>query len=148
MGAGEVCLGQRSKEIPLSVSICFDDYGDSSVLRVREEELPPPGTGEVRLENRAIAVNPADWKTVFGYARNFLPLELTAVPGNESAGVVTAVGPGVDGLRVGDEVIRFGITNSYRSEANFLASELVPKPADIDFEQAASLTVAGCSAYV
>jgi NADPH:quinone reductase-like Zn-dependent oxidoreductase len=131
----------------MGTTICFDDYGDSSVLKVREEELPPLNAGEVRMSNRAIAVNPADWKIVSGYARDFLPIQFPAVPGNESAGVVTAVGPGVSGLEVGDEVIRVGLGNSYRAEANVPASELLPKPADIDFDQAASLPVAACSAY-
>ncbi|HYQ68278.1 NADP-dependent oxidoreductase [Actinophytocola sp.] len=131
----------------MGTTICFDDYGDSSVLRVREEETPPVNAGEVRVSYRAIAVNPADWKIVSGYARDFLPLQLPAVPGNESAGVVTAVAPDVTGFAVGDEVIRVGLGNSYRAEANVPAAELLSKPADIDFEQAASLAVAGCSAY-
>jgi NADPH:quinone reductase-like Zn-dependent oxidoreductase len=135
------------KENLVPTTICFNEYGDSSVLEVREEETPALKSGEVRISHRAIAVNPADWKIVAGYARDFLPLPLPAVPGNESAGVVTAVAPDVSGVQVGDEVIRVGLGNSYRAEANVPASELLPKPADLDFEQAASLPVAAGSAY-
>ncbi len=131
----------------MGTTICFDDYGDSSVLQVREEENPPLNAGEVRIANRAIAVNPADWKVVAGYARDFLPIQFPAVPGTASAGVVSAVGPDVTGFAVGDEVIRVGFGNAYRAEANFPASELLPKPADVDFEQAASLPVGASSAY-
>ncbi|MFD9697892.1 NADP-dependent oxidoreductase [Lentzea sp. NPDC059081] len=131
----------------MSTTIYFDEYGDSSVLEAREEELPPLNAGEVRVSQRAISVNPADWKIVAGYARDFLPLPLPAVPGNESAGVVTEVAPDVTGFAVGDEVIRTGIGGSYRAEATFPATELVPKPADVDFEQAAGLPVAAGSAY-
>ncbi|HEX7308719.1 NADP-dependent oxidoreductase [Lentzea sp.] len=131
----------------MGTTIFFDEYGDSSVLKVRDEETPSPNSGEVRVSYRAIAVNPADWKIVAGYARDFLPLQFPAVPGNESAGVVTAVADDVSGFAVGDEVIRVGLGGSYRAEATVPASELFPKPADVDFEQAAALPVAAGSAF-
>lgn len=131
----------------MGTTIYFNEYGDSSVLAARDEELPPLQSGEVRVSYRAIAVNPADWKIVAGYARDFLPLTFPAVPGNESAGVVTAVGPDVSGFAAGDEVIRAGLGGSYRAEANVPVSELLAMPAGLDFEQAAALPVAAGSAY-
>ncbi|MFD5829559.1 NADP-dependent oxidoreductase [Lentzea sp. NPDC060358] len=131
----------------MSTTIYFDEYGDPSVLEARDEEMAPLNAGEVRVAHRAISVNPADWKILAGYARDFLPLPLPAVPGNESAGVVTAVAPDVTGFAVGDEVIRVGVGGSYRAEATFPAPELLPKPANVDFEQAAALPVAAGSAY-
>ncbi|MCW2786111.1 MAG: oxidoreductase, partial [Marmoricola sp.] len=70
-----------------------------------------------------------------------------AVPGNETAGVIQAVGPDVTAFAVGDEVIWTGFTGAYRAEANVEAAALARKPAGIDFEQAASLPVAGGTAY-
>ncbi len=60
---------------------------------------------------------------------------------------MTAVGPGVTGYEVGDEVIWNGISGGYRAVANLPASQLTPKPAGIDFEQAACVAIAGGTAY-
>ena len=130
----------------MSTSIVFEEFGTLEVLQVRETELPEPGAGEVRIANRAISINPADWKLVAGYFQDFRPVELPAVPGNETAGVVTAVGPGVTQFRVGDEVVWYGFTGGYSAEANVRVDELATKPANVDFDQAASLPVAAGTA--
>jgi NADPH:quinone reductase-like Zn-dependent oxidoreductase len=131
----------------MSIKIYFEEYGSPKVLQHVDETLPEPGEGQVQIVNRAISVNPVDWKVVAGHLKDFLPLEFPAVPGNETAGLVAAVGPGVDGFAVGDEVIWYNFTGAYRAEANVEASALTAKPASIDFEQAASLPVAGGTAY-
>src|SRR5687768_6518848 len=79
-------------------------YGGPEVLTVVDVDPGEPGPGEVLVEVRAAGVNPADWKSytgAFGTDPARLPLRL----GYEAAGVVVAVGPGVDGVRVGDAVI-------------------------------------------
>ncbi len=126
----------------MSAKIYFEEYGSPTVLVQAEETVGEPGAGEVRIVNRAISVNPVDWKVVAGYLKDFVPLQLPAVPGNETAGVVDAVGSGVDGFAVGDEVIWSGFTGGYRAQANVPVSSLIAKPAAVDFEQAASLPVA------
>jgi NADPH:quinone reductase-like Zn-dependent oxidoreductase len=131
----------------MSVKIFFEEYGSPKVLRQADETLPGPGEGQVRIVSRAISVNPADWKIVAGYLKDYLPLEFPAVPGMETAGVIEEVGPGADGFAVGEEVIWSGFTGGYRAEANVESAALTPKPASIDFEQAASLPVAGGTAY-
>ena len=131
----------------MSEKVYFEEYGSPEVLRHTDETLPAPGEGQVRIVNRAIAVNPVDWKIVAGYLKEFLPLELPAVPGTESAGVIDAVGPGVDGFAVGDEVIWHAFTGGYQAQANVAANDLVHKPTGIDFEQAASLPGAAGTAY-
>src|SRR5690606_38243016 len=112
-----------------------------------DETVGAPGEGEVTLVNRAIAVNPVDWKVVAGYLSAFRPVDFPAVPGNESAGVIEAVGPGVNDFAVGDEVIWSGFTGAYRAKANVAAAQLVRKPEGVDFEQAASIPIAGGTAY-
>lgn len=131
----------------MSARIYFQEYGSPKVLAYGEETLPEPGSGEVRIANRAISVNPVDWMIVAGYLKEFAPLEFPAVPGNESAGVIEAVGPDVEGFAVGDEVIWTGFSGAYRQQANVRADALVAKPASIDFDQAASLPVAAGTAY-
>jgi len=101
----------------------------------------------VTIVNRAISVNPVDWKVVAGYLKEHRPVQFPAVPGNETAGVIEAVGPGVEGFSVGDEIIWSGFTGAYRAQANVQASALFPKPANIDFDQAASLPGAGGTAH-
>lgn len=131
----------------MSLKIQFEEYGDAHVLRAVDETLPAPGVGEVTIANRAISLNPVDWKIVAGHLAAYRPVEFPAVPGNESAGVIEAVGPQVDAFAVGDEVIWYGFTGGYRARANVEAGVLTRKPSGVDFEQAASLPVAGGTAY-
>src|SRR5829696_703966 len=73
------------------------------VLRVEEVETPEPGPGEVRVRVRVAGVNPTDWKARAGATGRALggPFQ---IPGQDGAGVVDAVGPGVDAARVGERV--------------------------------------------
>lgn len=131
----------------MSTNVYFEQYGDPQVLKVGPEELPDPADGEVRVEFRAIGVNPMDWQLVAGQLSKAAPLDLPEVPGSEAAGVVTAVGPAFEGFSVGDEVIWNGFTGGYRLEAVVPAEQLTPLPAGVDFEQAACIPVAGGTAY-
>lgn len=131
----------------MSAQVFFQEYGSPKVLQHGDESLPEPGEGEVRIANRAISVNPIDWKIVAGYLKEHAPVEFPAVPGNETAGVIEAIGPGVEGLAVGDEVIWHGFTGGFRQHANVPAAALTAKPAAIDFDQAAALPIAGGTAY-
>ncbi len=101
----------------MSTRIYFEEYGSPQVLNVGTEELPEPAEGQVRVEFRAVSVNPMDWKIVAGYVKQWVPLDLPAVPGSEAAGVVTEVGPAFEGFAVGDEVIWNGLVGGYRTEA-------------------------------
>ena len=130
-----------------SIKMSFDHFGGPEVLAEGEEQLPPPGDGDVQVDVRAVGINPVDWKLVAGYLEPFFPLQLPAVPGCEAAGTVTAVGSGVPEFGVGDDVIWNGIIGGYRSAANFPAGQLSAKPAGLDFEQAACLAIAGGAAY-
>lgn len=131
----------------MSTRIYFEEYGSPQVLKVGTEELPEPAEGQVRVEFRAVSVNPMDWKIVAGYVKQWVPLDLPAVPGSEAAGVITEVGPAFEGFAVGDEVIWNGLVGGYRTEALVSADELTPLPVGIDFEQAACIPVAGGAAY-
>jgi NADPH:quinone reductase len=124
-------------------------YGGPEVLSVVEEPVPDPGPGEARVEVRAAGVNPADWKSyggTFGTDPGRLPIR----PGYEAAGVVTAVGPDAVGpagpVSVGDEVIAFRLSGAYAAELVAPASALVPKPAGLQWEQAAGLLLTGATA--
>lgn len=67
---------------------------------VEELDLAPPGTGEILVQIKAAGVCHSDWHLLTGATKYPLPL----VPGHEGAGIVTAVGPGVTRVQVGDHV--------------------------------------------
>jgi NADPH2:quinone reductase len=77
--------------------------GGPEVLEVAEKPLPQPGAGEVRVRARAIGISSADMLVRKG-TYNWMP-PLPAVPGNEMAGVVDALGPGASNVRTGQPVL-------------------------------------------
>ncbi len=83
-------------------AVVYTESGDSSVLELVEREAPEPGPGEVRVRIVRAGVNPTDWKFRAGGMGELAFPEI--VPGQDGAGDVDAVGPGVTGLAVGDRV--------------------------------------------
>ena len=81
-------------------AVVYSKTGDSSVLEAVEREPGEPGQGEVRVRIVRAGVNPTDWKFRAGGMGELAFPEV--VPGQDGAGVVDAVGAGVDGLAVGD----------------------------------------------
>ena len=122
-------------------------YGGPEVLTIAEETSREPGPGQARIAVRASGVNPVDYKVysgAFGRDPSRLPLRL----GSEAAGVITAVGPDVAGpLAVGEEVIAFRAPGAYAAELLVPAQALVPRPAELDWPQAASLMLTGVTAW-
>jgi NADPH:quinone reductase len=125
-------------------------YGGPEVLSIVDEPTPEPGPGEVRLDVRAAAVNPIDYKSysgAFGRDPARLPIRL----GAEATGVVTTVGPDATGpagpVAVGDEVIAFRAPGAYATELVVPAQSVVPKPTMLDWAQAAGLMVTGVTAW-
>ena len=133
-------------------AIVQDRYGSSDVLELREVDRPVPAAGEVLVRVRASSVNAADWHIMRGdpyFARLFLGLRgpKTRIRGLDFAGVVEAVGPGVSGLAVGAEV--FGEVEGAFAEYVCVKENLVEaKPANLTFEQAATLPLAGNTAWM
>jgi NADPH:quinone reductase-like Zn-dependent oxidoreductase len=124
-------------------------YGRPNLLELREVEIPEPADDEVLLRVRASSVNPADWYGVTG----FLPARLgngfrrpkSPAAGGDVAGVVEAVGRDVAELRQGDEV--FGTSGwSWAEYATASPERLARKPANVSFEEAAAVPVAGLTA--
>ncbi|WP_432753112.1 NADP-dependent oxidoreductase [Streptomyces sp. JL2001] len=123
-------------------AIVYEEFGGADVLRHETGvAVPEPGPGEVRVAVAAAGVNPVDHKRRRGWVEQFYPTTFPAVPGLEFAGTVDALGEGVTGVAVGDEVLGWTKTGAYAQYA--LADLFVPKPAGLSWEQAASLPVAG-----
>ncbi|HEU4657544.1 MAG TPA: NADPH:quinone reductase [Capillimicrobium sp.] len=81
----------------------YTETGPADVLRVEEVDRPEPGAGEVRVRLRVAGVNPTDWKSRSGRSGG-VPEAGFQIPGQDGAGTIDAVGPGVDASRVGERV--------------------------------------------
>jgi NADPH:quinone reductase-like Zn-dependent oxidoreductase len=116
---------------------------------VIEVDPGTPGPGKVLLEVRAAGLNPIDAK-VYSGAFGTDPAKLPMRLGSEAAGVVRAVGPDAVGpagpVLVGDEVIAFRAPGAYADLLVVPASAIVPKPAALDWAQAAGLMLTGVTA--
>jgi NADPH:quinone reductase-like Zn-dependent oxidoreductase len=122
-------------------AIVFDEFGGPEVLHEAEIEKPEPGPGQVRVRVRAAGVNPLDGKIRAGYLEQVRPTTLPATPGVELAGTVDALGDGVSGLTVGQEVAGWSDTGAYAEYA--LATDVVALPAGLGSVTAVTLPVGG-----
>lgn len=127
-------------------------YGPPEVVELREVAMPAPRAGEVRIEVLAAAVTAGDWRVRSGVLpRGFGGLRglglgfggpRRAVLGTDLAGVIDAVGEGVTRFAVGDAVMAFpGSAMGAHAERMIMPAEgrLVPKPANLSFEEAAAI---------
>jgi NADPH2:quinone reductase len=123
-------------------AIRIHQTGGPEVQSYEDIDLPPPGPGELRVRQTAIGVNYID--VYFRVGR--YPAPLPFVPGNEGAGVVEALGPGVDGFAVGDRVAFAATLGSYAAARNIAADRAVPLPTAIADETAAAMMLKGMTA--
>jgi NADPH:quinone reductase-like Zn-dependent oxidoreductase len=128
-------------------AVVLDAFGAPDVLHVQDVRVPEPGPGQIRIAVRAAGVNALDYKIRAGQMEKVFPVTLPHVPGVEAAGVVEAVGPGVDGLVSGDRVLGQTATGSYAERALAAADRVVLKPDALSWEQAAAVPVAAETVY-
>lgn len=119
--------------------------GGPEVLEVREAQDPVPGPGEVRIRVRAAGINFADTMARVGLYPD--APKLPFVPGYEVAGVIDAVGAGVDEKRVGEKVVALTKFNGYADTVCALAGATARMPHNINFTQAASIPVVWLTAW-
>ena len=144
-------VGAASRpSIPMR-ALVYCDYGTPDVLTIAQVEKPVPLATQVLVRVRAASVNPVDWHTVRGtpyVMRLDSGLRKPAVTrtGVDFAGVVEAVGRQVTRFKVGDEV--FGGRTGALAEYVAVSADraIVHKPANITFDHAAAVAVAGLTA--
>ena len=133
-------------------AVVQDSYGEADVLRLVEIDTPSPAPGEVLIRVRAAGVDQGVWhimsglpylgRLAFGLRRPKNP-----VRGREVAGTIESVGAGVTAFTAGDAV--FGTCEgSFAEYAVTSADRVVPKPANLSFEQAAAMPVSACAALL
>jgi NADPH:quinone reductase-like Zn-dependent oxidoreductase len=130
-------------------AVVYCDYGAPDVLKLEQIEKPVPNDDQVLIKVRAASINPYDWHFIRGtpyVLRLNAGLRKPKVLriGGDVAGTVEAVGKNVTQYKPGDDV--FGICSGAWAEYCLGKSRLALKPAEISFEQAASLPVAAITA--
>ncbi len=136
-------------------AIVQDKYGSSDVLALRDVDTPAPASNEVLVRVHAAAVNAYDWHVMRGdpyLARPAIGFggPKTKVRGRDFSGRVEAVGADVTRFRPGDDVYGdLGDANGAFAEYARVPHDLVePKPANLTFEQAAAIPLAGNTALM
>jgi NADPH:quinone reductase len=124
----------------MTLAIRIHKTGGPEVMQIEEVAVPAPGAGEARVRHTAIGVNYLDT-----YHRSGLyPLPMPSGIGSEAAGVVEAVGPGVDFFKPGDRVgYCMGAIGAYSESRVVPAERLIPLPDDIPDRVAAALMLKG-----
>jgi NADPH2:quinone reductase len=124
-------------------AIRVHQYGGPEALVYEEVAQPVSGPGEALVKIEASGVNFIDIYRRVGLYPAATPFTL----GEEAAGVVAALGPGVEGLRVGDRVAYSSIPGAYAEYAVVPAARLVPIPAGLETRQAAAAMLQGMTAH-
>src|SRR3954463_13498473 len=132
-------MRQRSGSMVAAVRV--HKHGGPEVLTYEEVEVPAPGPGQARVKNHACGLNFIDtyFRSGLYPAAGGLPF----VSGNEGAGGVGGVGPGVTEVKVGDGVGYTSALGSYAAERIMPADRLVKLPDAISYEQAAGMMLKG-----
>jgi NADPH:quinone reductase-like Zn-dependent oxidoreductase len=129
-------------------AVRFAEYGDVDVLNVVDVPVPEPATGQVLVQIKATGINPGEAKIRQGLLHSRWPATFPSGQGSDLAGVISQLGAGVTTVGAGDEVI--GYTDNRASQAEYVlveAGQLTHRPAEVRWEAAGSLYVAGCTAY-
>jgi NADPH2:quinone reductase len=126
----------------MSKAMVVHEFGGPEKLTWQDVPQPTPGPGEARIRQTAVGLNFIDVYNRTGLYKMPLP----AIVGQEGAGVVEAVGPGVTEVEVGQRVAYASIAGAYAQERTIKADRLVPLPANIDDRTAAAIMLKGLTA--
>ncbi|MEU5116207.1 NADP-dependent oxidoreductase [Streptomyces longwoodensis] len=131
-------------------AVRFHEYGDPDVLVHEDVEQPDPGPGQVRVRVAATSFNPVDGNIRAGFMQGPIPVVLPHTPGIDLAGTVDALGEGVEGLAVGDDVVGFLPMDGPGAAAEYAlapAEVLTPAPKSVPLADAAALPLVGLTAH-
>jgi NADPH:quinone reductase-like Zn-dependent oxidoreductase len=133
-------------------AITYRSYGGPEVLEYSERPEPKLGPDSVLVKVKAAAVNPVDWKIQAGYLDGAMDAVFPVIPGWDVAGVVEKAGAAITEFAPGDEVIGYVREDMVGrgTFAEYIAAPirtLARKPANLSFEEAAGLPLAGLTGY-
>ncbi|HXC96882.1 MAG TPA: NADP-dependent oxidoreductase [Edaphobacter sp.] len=119
-------------------AVVLHEYGGPDKLVYEDVPDPVAGTGQLLVRMTSTSVNPIDFKLRSGMMKAFWPLELPAILGRDIAGIVRAVGEGVEGFKPGDKVMALG-TRAYAELTVVDAKDVAAVPEKLDLVKAAAL---------
>lgn len=133
-------------------AMTIDSFGGVEKLKLSDITLLPPEADEVQIKVIYAGVNPVDWKIREGLLKDRMPHEFPIVLGWDASGKISAVGKNVQKFKIGDEVyaycrkptIQWG---TYAEYVNMEAIHVALKPKKFNFSQAASIPLAGLTAW-
>ncbi|EUJ26188.1 Zinc-type alcohol dehydrogenase-like protein SA1988 [Listeria grayi] len=131
-------------------AVVIEQYGGKEVLKEKEVATPKPGKNQVVVKEYATSINPIDWKLREGYLKQMMDWEFPIILGWDVAGVISEVGEEVTDFKVGDEVFARPETTRFGTYAEYTLVDshlLAKKPREISFEEAASIPLAGLTAW-
>jgi NADPH2:quinone reductase len=124
-------------------AIRIHQYGGPEAMQIEDLPTPAPGAGQARIRLEAAGVNFIDVYQRSGLYKGNLPVPL----GLEGAGVVEALGPGAEHVKVGDHVAWTGVPGSYATHNLVPADRLVALPAGVDARHGAAAMLQGMTAH-
>jgi NADPH:quinone reductase-like Zn-dependent oxidoreductase len=130
-------------------AITQQGYGSPDVLQLQDVDEPIPNDDEVLVRVRAASANPRDWHVMRGVpyiARPQIRKLRSGILGSDVAGQVEAVGKDVTRFHPGDEVFADVVTGGFAEYTKSPEEFVAPKPANLTFEQAAAVPLAGVTA--
>ena len=130
----------------MTTAIAYTEFGGPEVLHEIPVSEPVPAAGQLAIRVTAAGVNPIDGKLRSGRRPSG---EITAPRrvGGDGAGVVTGVGEGVDGFRVGDPVVFAGASGAYATDVAVTAAHVFPRPPQVSAAEGAALGIPIGTAY-
>jgi NADPH:quinone reductase-like Zn-dependent oxidoreductase len=131
-------------------AVRIHEYGNRSVLRYEDSPLPQISDDEVLIKVVATAINPVDWKIREGYLKEVITYQFPLILGWDVAGVVEKIGKNVTDYSPGDPVYSRPEITRDGAYAEYIAvreNEIAFKPKTISFMEAASLPLAGITAW-
>jgi len=131
-------------------AVRIHEYGGRDILQYEDCPLPDIVDDEVLIKVVATAINPVDWKIREGYLQEMIPYEFPLTLGWDLSGIVEKTGKNVTSLNIGDSVYSRPELTRNGAYAEYIAvkyNEVAIKPATVSFAEAASLPLAGITAW-
>jgi NADPH:quinone reductase-like Zn-dependent oxidoreductase len=130
-------------------SVYFERFGGPEVLQYGDLADPNPAVGEIIVDVAAASVNAADWKFRSGHYARHSQTKFPLIPGRDFSGLVSALGSGIDDLKVGDAVfgvLEAGKEGTYAEKLATKAAIVAKKPQALSHIQAAAVALTGLTA--
>lgn len=131
-------------------AIVINEYGNKELLHEQEVPKPEITDEQVLVETHTTSINPIDWKLREGYLKQMFDFPFPIILGWDVAGTIVEIGQNVKEFNIGDEVFARPATTHNGTYAEYTTVDenlLAKKPKNITFEEAASIPLAGLTAW-